>query len=159
MLAPLLGGLFIGVLSALPIVNLGNCCCLWIVSGGFLAAYVVAVNEPGALSLSRGAAVGALAGVVGAVVWLFTSSLLDVVLGPYERRLLGEAVRAAREMPPGARAWLESLSDGVGRALMFGVVLLVGVPVASLGGLLGAAYYRPDVPPALGGPVVPPPLP
>ena len=38
--AVLLGGLFIGVLSALPIINLANCCCLWIVGGGAIAAYL-----------------------------------------------------------------------------------------------------------------------
>jgi len=38
--APLLGGLFIGILSALPVVSWGNCCCLWIIGGGVLAAYL-----------------------------------------------------------------------------------------------------------------------
>ena len=34
------GGVFIGVLSALPIVNFGNCCCcLWVICGGALAAH------------------------------------------------------------------------------------------------------------------------
>ena len=32
--------LILGVLSALPIVYVGNaCCCLWVVSGGLVAAY------------------------------------------------------------------------------------------------------------------------
>ena len=30
----LFGGLFIGVLSALPLINIGNCCCLWVIGGG-----------------------------------------------------------------------------------------------------------------------------
>ena len=38
----LLGGAFIGVLSALPIVSVGNvCCCLWMVTGGALTAWVL----------------------------------------------------------------------------------------------------------------------
>ena len=28
----LFGGLFIGVLSALPLVSVGNCCCLWVIA-------------------------------------------------------------------------------------------------------------------------------
>ena len=41
------GGLFIGVLSALPLVNAGNCCCcLWVVCGGVLAAYLRQQNSP-----------------------------------------------------------------------------------------------------------------
>ena len=40
------GGLFIGVLSALPLVNAGNCCCcLWVVAGGVLAAYLRQQNH------------------------------------------------------------------------------------------------------------------
>ena len=30
----LLGGVTIGVLSALPVINLANCCCAWILFGG-----------------------------------------------------------------------------------------------------------------------------
>ena len=47
MMPALLGGLFIGVLSALPIVGICNCCCLWIVGGGVLAAYLAAAESPG----------------------------------------------------------------------------------------------------------------
>jgi len=38
----LLGGTFLGILSALPIVSAANlCCCLWVVAGGVLAAYLL----------------------------------------------------------------------------------------------------------------------
>ena len=37
----LLGGVVIGVLSGLPFVNIGNCCCcLWVVAGGVLTVYL-----------------------------------------------------------------------------------------------------------------------
>ena len=78
--APLLGGLFIGVLSALPAVNC--CCCLWIVCGGVLAAYLDQQNDPRPITAGRGAWNGFLAGVIGAVVWLAVSMALDVVLAP-----------------------------------------------------------------------------
>ena len=35
----LYAGAFIGVLSALPFVNIANCCCLWVISGGVLLAF------------------------------------------------------------------------------------------------------------------------
>ena len=60
----ILGGLFIGVLTALPIVNC--CCCLWMVGGGFLAAYLESQRQPTSLSIMQGARVGLMAGVVGA---------------------------------------------------------------------------------------------
>ena len=57
-----LGGLFIGVLSALPIVGAANCCCcLWIVSGGALSAYLEVQQKNRSLTTGEGAAVGAAA--------------------------------------------------------------------------------------------------
>ena len=49
----LLGGLFIGVLSALPVVQICNCCCLWIIGGGLLAAYLQQQNQPVSLTLAQ----------------------------------------------------------------------------------------------------------
>ena len=39
----LFGGLFMGVLSALPIISLGNCCCVWVAGGGAVTAYLTIV--------------------------------------------------------------------------------------------------------------------
>ena len=47
--AVLLGGLFIGVLSALPFVNAANCCCLWIIGGGAIAAFLAQQDDPQSL--------------------------------------------------------------------------------------------------------------
>ena len=42
----------LGVLSALPIVNIGNaCCCLWVIAGGVAAAYLLQNNRHLALRL------------------------------------------------------------------------------------------------------------
>ena len=114
MLRPLLGGLFIGVLSALPVVSVGNCCCLWIVGGGVLAAYLDQQNEPRPITAGRGALTGLLAGVIGAFVWLI------VVDGA--RRRAGAAagaarrassLRNARDMPPEVRAMARDRSAPV----------------------------------------------
>jgi len=157
--APLLGGLFIGVLSALPVVNC--CCCLWIVCGGVLAAYLDQQNDPRPITAGRGAWNGFLAGMIGAVVWLVVSVALDVVLAPMRERLASEIIRVARDMPPEARAALESIgtSSSVGYIFNFIVLLCASGILSTLGGVLGAAFFRNDVPPALGGPSQPPPLP
>ena len=64
-------------------------------------------------------------------------------------------------MPPDARAALESIgaSSSAGYIFNFIVLLCAGGILSTLGGILGAAFFRNDVPPALGGPVQPPPLP
>lgn len=158
--APLLGGLFIGILSALPIVNWGNCCCLWILGGGVLAAYLDQQQNPRPITTGRGAYNGFLAGVIGACVWLVVALVLEAALGPLRERALGEIARMAQDIPPEARAMLESLegSSGIGLAVSFFVQLTAGAVFATLGGVLGAAFFRNDMPPALGGPTPPPPF-
>jgi len=157
----LLGGLFIGVLSALPIVQLCNCCCLWIVGGGVLAAYLQQQNQPAPLNVTGGARVGLIAGIVGAFVWLLISQALDAVMAPLQQRLADELLRSASDIPPNVRAWLESARAEGSGGYMFGFMLLLicGSIASALGGAVGAAYFRNDVPPALGGPIAPPPLP
>jgi hypothetical protein len=157
----LLGGLFIGVLSALPIVQLCNCCCLWIVGGGVLAAYLQQQHQPAPLHVTGGARVGLMAGVAGAFVWLLASQALDVVMAPIQQRLADEILRSARDMPPNVRAWFETARAGGATGYGFGffLMLLFGSIASALGGAIGAAYFRNDVPPALGGPIPPPPLP
>jgi hypothetical protein len=159
--APLLGGLFIGILSALPVISWGNCCCLWIVSGGALAAYLDQQNDQRPTTIGRGAFNGFMAGIIGAFVWLVVSIGLDIVLAPIRERIAQELIRVARDMPPDARAALESIgaSSPVGYAFNFFLLLCAGGIFSTLGGMLGATLFRNDVPPALGGPLQPPPLP
>jgi hypothetical protein len=157
-----LGGLFIGVLSALPIVNLGNfCCCLWVICGGVLGAYLDQQNDPRPITVGRGAFTGLLSGMIGAVVWLVISIVLNAVMRPLQERFARDFASNARDLPPEVRAMLESLGANPSIGLVFGfvVLLVAGAIFATLGGVLGAAFFRNDVPPALGGPPEPPPLP
>jgi hypothetical protein len=155
-----LGGLFIGVLSALPIVGAANCCCcLWVVSGGALAAYLQVQQENRTLTGGEGAAVGALAGVIGAFVWLPIVVMVAVVMGPLQQAFLEQMARNAQDMPPEAREILESIGGGSNPAsyvVLFVLQLFMGTLVAALGGVLAAAYFKKEVPPAMGGNWVPP---
>ena len=141
-----LGGLFIGVLSALPIVNLANCCCLWIVGGGVLAGYLAQQEPTAPLTGKRGALVGLVAGVVGAFVWLLVALALDIVMAPLQERMVENVLRSAADMPPEVRQWLELMSDRSSApfrlAAGFGFQLLAGVVFATLGGVLAVTFFR-----------------
>ncbi len=76
----LLGGVTIGVLSALPVVNC--CCCAWILFGGALASYLMQQNHPEPIEVGDGAIVGLLAGVIGAFVWLIVSIPINTAMAP-----------------------------------------------------------------------------
>ena len=154
----LLGGLFIGVLSALPIVQLCNCCCLWIIGGGILAAYMEGQSQPTSLTLGQGAKVGLFAGIVGAIVWF----MLDSAVGPLQTRFMGELMRSTGDLPPELQDWLSAVEEGRERGntvIGFMLMLIFSSMISTIGGMIGAAYFKKDVPPALGGPINPPPLP
>jgi hypothetical protein len=160
--AALLGGLFTGILSALPIVSLGNCCCLWILGGGALAAYLDQQSLGRPTSAGRGALVGLAAGGVSAFAWLLTSAMLDPIIGPMQERVVQEFLRIASDVPPDVRESLESMGGGrspLGYATGFVFMLFIGCIFSSVGGALAGAFFRNDVPPALGGPIPPPSLP
>jgi hypothetical protein len=155
-----LGGLFIGVLSALPILGAANCCCcLWVVSGGALAAYLEVQQKNRTLTGGEGAAVGALAGVIGAFVWLPIAIALSLVIGPALSSALDELARNANDIPPEAREFLENMGGGgsVGANLLFFFPqLVIGSIFAAIGGVLSAVYFKKEVPPAMGGNWIPP---
>jgi len=149
--AVLLGGLFIGVLSALPIVNLANCCCVWIVGGGAIAAYLAQQDDPRPLGLVAGARLGFRAGIFGAVIWLFASAAVDVMVAPLQQSAADLMLRNATDIPPDVRTWLESVGNSASMPMrmVFGFFfqLFVAAPFASLGGLIGAALFaRPSQP-------------
>ena len=148
--AVLLGGLFIGVLSALPLVNVANCCCLWIIAGGAFAAYLAQQDEPQPLGLLTGAGIGFRAGVAGAVIWLIASLVVDATIAPLQQRAADMMLRGATDMPPDVRAWLESVGDRASAPLQlvlgFLFQLFIASPFAGLGGLLGAAIVAPEGP-------------
>jgi hypothetical protein len=142
--AVLLGGLFIGVLSALPIISVGNCCCLWILTGGAIAAYFAQEEEARPFGLMDGARVGFRAGLFGALVWLLASIAINRLIAPLQENTADLMVRNATDMPPEVRAWLDSLGSNAGTAAVVGgflFQLFVATPFAALGGLLGTAVF------------------
>jgi hypothetical protein len=146
--AVLLGGLFIGVLSALPIVNIANCCCLWIVGGGAITVYLAQQEDRRALGLLTGAGLGLRAGIFGAIVWLFASAAVDLMVAPLQQSAANLMLRNATDIPPDIRSWLENIGNSTSLAVRmtigFFFQLFIAAPFAALGGLLGAAVLRPS---------------
>jgi hypothetical protein len=140
----LIGGLIIGVLSALPFVAAGNgCCCLWVVSGGAAAAYVLQQNRQAPITPGDGAVVGLFAGVIGAVVWLVLSIPITFLIGPMEQRLFQRIIDNMNGMPPEFRAYMSpNIGGAIGLAVFFLFMLFVGPMFSTLGGLLGAVIFR-----------------
>ena len=154
----LIGGVAIGVLSALPVINLANCCCAWILFGGGLAAYLMQQNHPEPILIGDGAIVGLMAGMIGAFVWLIASVPINLALAPFQSRLAQETLRNASDMAPELRQFFENFANGpvIGLGLLIGFFLMLAISTmfGMLGGLFGALLFRKSPPP-----VVPPPIP
>jgi hypothetical protein len=157
--AAFLGGLFTGVVASLPVIGLGNCCCcLFNLLGGGIAAYLDQQNTGRTTTVGRGTMVGAASGVIGAFVFLFSQMAMGALLGSPEAGLAA-LLQSGADLPPEVRDAMETLSTsgpGVFYAVGFVASLCVGTVFSAIGGALAGAFFRNDVPPALGGPIQPP---
>jgi hypothetical protein len=83
LLAALLGGLIVGVLSGvfslIPLVSL--CCCLWAIVGGAVGGLIYIRKSPERVTVGDGAIVGALSGVVGGLIYLLINLPVNFIFG------------------------------------------------------------------------------
>jgi hypothetical protein len=147
-----------GALSALPIISAANlCCCLWVICGGLIAAYVLEQNDPGTITPADGALAGLAAGIVGAFVYLVISIPVSLVVGPMERAMMERVIESGR-MPPEFREYVSTYVGGpLQLALGFFFMLCAGGVFSTLGGLLGSFIFKKPIPPTTTG-FPPPPV-
>jgi hypothetical protein len=148
-----------GVLSALPIVAWANgCCCLWVISGGVVAAYALQQSQQQPITPADGAFVGFLAGILGAFVYLVIDIPVDLTIGPMERamtRRMAESMLDGMGGAEGFRAMFERTEVAAPFRILgnFLSLLFVGAIFSTIGGLLGALMFRKrEVPGAPGTP-------
>ena len=155
----LLAGVAIGVLSALPIVNLLNfCCCGWVLIGGALAAYLMQQNHVAPIDIGDGAIVGLLAGIIGAIVGSILAVPIALTIGTSPAQVFEQALESAQDLPPEVRSVLEYFSSRAALGVLVAVnavlMLIVGSIFGLIGGVFGALLFRKNLPP-----VPPPPSP
>ena len=149
-----------GVLSALPIVAAGNiCCCLWVVCGGAIAAYLLQQNSSAPITPGDGALVGLLAGLIGAVVQFIVAIPISIMVAPMEREMLRRVLEMAGSVPPEMRETIERYSNadaqfGMGLMVVRRVIglivwLCVGGVFSTIGGVIGALAFKKDMPPGV----------
>lgn len=160
----LLGGLAIGVLSSLPLVNIVNvCCCAWVVFGGALASYLMQQNHPAPVNAGDGAVVGLMAGALGAVIGSMISIPIAMVMGPFQMQMMERLLQGAQDLPPEVRGWFEEWRTGIASGAAMGVGFVFSVLFSLffysifglIGGLLGAVMFRKNIAPP--PPPIPPP--
>jgi hypothetical protein len=145
------GGVFIGVLSALPLVSAGNCCCcLWVLIGGALAAYLRQQNTPFQITASEGALVGLIAGAIGGVIQTLLSIPFEMMAGPMQQQIMDRVLSANPDVDPQVREMMENLAANSAGFRVVGMLITVIVDTVFglFGGLLGVAIFKKNVRPA-----------
>ena len=80
----LAGGMFLGLLSSIPIISAGNCiCCMWVLGGGGIAAFLLTKQRPAGITYGDGAFAGVLSGLFGAIVATIISIPVRIVSAPF----------------------------------------------------------------------------
>ena len=125
----LLGGLIVGVLSAIPFIN--YCCCIWGLGGGPLAPFLYIKDSPTPVKMGDGAMVGAIARVVGGIIYLVIGLPIAIFFG-----------MAAMEEGL-ARSGVHLPFSGVLLMIVSGILGAIILAVLStLGGVIGVAIFE-----------------
>jgi len=143
-----LGGLFIGVLSALPLVNMGNCCCcLWVLAGGALTVYLRQQNTPFSVPAAEGAIMGLIAGAIGGAMATVLAIPLQFVTAGFNQEMMDQ-VLSNPDVPQELRDLFQQTATGpIAVVLMLIINLVVMSIFGTLGGLLGVAIFKKTPPP------------
>ena len=152
-----IGGVVIGILSVIPLVGAVNlCCCLWAVLGGMLASNLYIKNSPVPVKTGDGAAVGAIAGLIGAVILVVLGIPIDLATGPMMKGLMVDLLRRIDpQQAEMVRVQMEASGSSIASVVITSLVLAVLLFVfAIIGGLIGVALFEKRK-----GPAAPPPPP
>jgi hypothetical protein len=139
----LIGGAVAGVLTAIPLI--GCLCCIWMIGGGMLAAYLLNKDSPAALSTGDGAIVGIFSGIIAAVVDFFVSIPFDAMANDIARGFLDKLAEYSEDMPAGFESLMDSGSFGPSIFWnIFGLLIAVVIfsALGALGGVIGMSLFK-----------------
>ena len=140
----IIGGVVLGILSVIPVVNWANiCCCLWAILGGALASYLYIKSSPVPATPGDGAILGALAGLVGAVIAVVIGIPLSILMSGVMTRIIVSLLESINpSQAEMMRTQIEAGQTVVG-AIVNGLILAVLLVVFStLGGLIGVPIFE-----------------
>ena len=145
----LLGGLFIGILSSLPLISALNvCCCLWVVVGGLLTTYLRQQQQPAPLETSDAVLGGLIAGGIGALLSILGTWAVLSFTGPVWQDQLRSQLESNPDLPPQVRDMVLRFTSGGGLAVVqIAVTLPMYAVFSTLGALLGLAFFKKKLPP------------
>jgi hypothetical protein len=159
----LYGGIIMGIISGVPFLSFVNClCCAGIMFGGFMAVFFYKKDLPPELppnqqlfTNSDAMALGALAGVFGAILGNVITGVLLVTVGNVAGKAmynlvigLYDSIGVLDKMPPDAVEQMEhGMMEGGLSATNIVISFVIDPLFGLLGGLIGYAFLKPKVAP------------
>jgi len=145
----LAGGMFLGVLSSIPFLSLGNClCCMWVLAGGGIGSLLLTKQRPSGVTYGDGAFVGVLSGLFGAII----GTAIQIPIQIISSRLMGSQQQQLEEwvrqfpMEEQMRQWILRIASGeistATVAMTFFGNLLMWSLFAMIGGILTVAILN-----------------
>ena len=140
-----LGGVALGVLSALPLVNC--CCLLWIGGGGLLAVYLLRQEFAGEITSGVGAKAGFIAGMIGALFWQILELPISYIASSQRTEQIQQLLQNSNfpaETMQFAEKVLSLLADPFNPFVLLVGLVFKGVAcgiLTTLGGVVGAAFW------------------
>ena len=141
-------GAVIAIASSMPILSL--LCCLWVPLGGALSVwfYTKDARTMRAVSVGAGARLGAMAGVIGFLVWVPAYGLILSLAHVDFRKMMVDAAAKASEINPSpqSQAWMQWAGTPEGLVTMIVLMLfmffLAFVLFATIGGAIGTRLFN-----------------
>jgi hypothetical protein len=140
----LLGGVVVGLLSAIPFLNIPNiCCCLWAIIGGAVGCFLYIRSSPTPVKVGDGAIIGLLSGVVGALIYLVVGVPLAIMTGGAINGVMikliesinpDQAEQFRRQMEAGA-----SVAGAIGFGFVWAILLII---FSTIGGLIAVPIFE-----------------
>ena len=140
------GGMFLGFLSSIPIINAG--CCLWVLLGGGMAAVALNKQRSSGITYGDGAFVGVLSGFFGAIVGTIIQMSFHVIAAHYfesQQQQVEDLLKQLGAEGP-MRDWTLRVFSGEISAVTvlftFFANLLMYALFAMIGGIVGVAMLN-----------------
>jgi hypothetical protein len=147
----LIGGSIMGVLSSVPIINLGNClCCMWVIVGGGVGAYFYwrELTPDAEFPAGEGALVGLLSGIFGALFGTLIGYFFIAATGAnWFQQIMEGIIESGEDVPPEFEDLMETFQEEGFYSSFFifidlFVKLILNSIFGTLGGIIGAAILR-----------------
>jgi hypothetical protein len=144
------GGMLLGLLSSIPIINFGNClCCMWVMLGGAVATVMLTRQRPlNLLTSGDGAFAGVLSGSFGALIATMVQMAIHALTAQFmesQQQQMEELLNKVGMESP-MRDWVLRVTSG--EISTFTVVftfvsnLIVFSLFAMIGGILAVAILK-----------------